>query len=170
MYASVESAGMKEAEWIAGWYELDQSIATGMRDEFIFWRNVPDHLERTRNLVFHNDLWKAKDAIVGTGTISSIRHPELGAITSIDTMGLDYTITLASGRQLLVNAEEQPGKMYKRRRGVWEEARLEIDAWRFIVQLTDLTALEPDSEERRMRRARQHRARRQRAPGDESAG
>jgi hypothetical protein len=72
---------------------------------------------------------------VACGTIAAIRHPELGAVRKVDTRGLDYTITLADGTELRVEAEETPGVCYER----------QVTGWRFGVEFESLS--EPRSAE-----------------------
>src|SRR5262249_60025995 len=74
---------------------------------------APKHLHGPESLVLYNTLWHPEDAVIASGTIAAIRHSELGEVRKVDTRGLDYTITLAHGSELTVNAEEEPGKMYE---------------------------------------------------------
>ena len=120
---------MVEVAWVPGWYELDPPLEVGLTDEFVFWREVPDHLRGPEQLVLYNTLWHPEDAVVARGTITAIRHAELGAVRKVDTRGLDYTITLADGTELRVEAEERPGWCYDR----------EVRNWRFIVSFESLT-------------------------------
>ncbi len=129
---------MTLAVWVPGWYELDPSLEVGLADEFAFWRVVPDHLLGPVALVLYNTLWNPEDAVVAHGTISAIRHPELGEIRKVDTRGLDYTITLTDGTEVLVNAEEEPGKLYERGGGDWAKSSRLVSDWRFIVEFAVL--------------------------------
>lgn len=131
------------AAWIPGWYELDQPIEVGMSAEFAFWRVVPVELRESQRLVFHNDLWHPEEAVVASGTISSITHSELGPIRKIDTQGLDYTIVLADGKEVVVNAEEEPGKIFEFVNGEWVQSSRQVTTWRFIVQFDSLSELKP---------------------------
>jgi hypothetical protein len=123
-----------DVAWVPGWYELDPLLEVGLSDEFAFWRVVPDYLCGPEPLVFYNTIWHPEDAVTAHGTIAAIRHPELGAIRKVDTRGLDYTITLADGTELKVEAEETPGVCYERR---------EIKVWRFIVSFESLSDPKP---------------------------
>jgi hypothetical protein len=125
---------MVDVAWVPGWYELDPPLEVGLTDEFAFWRIVPDYLRGAEPLVLYNTLWHPEDAVIARGTIAAIRHPELGAIRKVDTRGLDYTITLADGTELKVEAEETPGVCYERR---------EIKNWRFIVSFGSLSDPKP---------------------------
>src|SRR3989442_1640874 len=80
---------------VPGWDDPPPPLEVGLTDEFAFWRAVPDHLRGPEPLVLYNTLWHPEDAVVARGTITAIRHPELGAVRKVDTRGLDYTITLA---------------------------------------------------------------------------
>ncbi len=51
----------------------------------------------------------------------------------MDTRGLDYTITLADGTDLRVNAEETPGTCYER----------VIRDWRFVIEFEALSEPQP---------------------------
>jgi hypothetical protein len=128
---------------VPGWYELDPPLAVGVSDEFAFWRTVPDHLRGPERLVLYNTLWHPEDAVVARGTITAIRHPELGAIREVNTRGLDYTITLADGTELLVNAEEDPGKLFERAGDQWQESSMVVSDWRFLVEFESLSEPTP---------------------------
>lgn len=124
---------MTTAAWIPGWYELAPQLEVGLSDEFAFWRIVPEHICCSERLVIYNSLWHPENALVGYGTIASIRHPELGAILKVDTRGLDYTITLIDGAELRVDAEEQPGKL--------EDPSRVVTDWLFLVDFDNLSEL-----------------------------
>lgn len=132
---------MIRAAWVPGWYELDPVLEVGLSGEFAFFRVVPDSLRGPEALILYNDLWHPRDFAVATGTISAIRHPELGEIRSVDTRGLDYTITLMDGTEILVNAEEDPGKMFEGRLGDWVESKRVVTQWRFAVEFESLSDL-----------------------------
>jgi hypothetical protein len=130
---------MERAAWIPGWYELDQPLEVGDEGEYAFWRVVPAHLQGRERLVFYNTLWNEKDAIWATGKIIRIYHQELGEVRKVDTEGLDYTIIMADGVELLVNAEEKPGKIYEGKPGAWIESKRVVSEWRFEVQFESLS-------------------------------
>jgi hypothetical protein len=134
---------MESVAWIPGWYELDQPLEVGMSGEFAFWRIVPENLRGSEQLVLYNTLWHPEDAIMASGCIAAIRHPELGAIRKVDTRGLDYTLTLDDGTELTVNAEEEPGKIYERAHGKWEESWRVVTDWRCIVEVESLSKTRP---------------------------
>jgi hypothetical protein len=134
---------VESVAWVPGWYELDAQLEVGQTDEFAFWRIVPDHLCGPERLVLYNTLWHPEDAVIAHGTITSIWHPEFGAVRKVDTRGLDYTINLADGTQILVNAEEEPGKLYERSGDEWEESQRAVSDWRFVVEFESLSELHP---------------------------
>jgi hypothetical protein len=120
-------------------------LEVGLDAEFVFWRVVPDHLRGPERLVFYNTIWHPGDGLFASGTIVAIRHPELGEIRKIDTRGLDYTITLADGTELLANAEEDPGKIYERTSGNWVESNRVVSDWRIDVDFESLSELSTES-------------------------
>jgi hypothetical protein len=130
---------MTLATWIPSWYELDAPLRVGDEDDFYFWRNVPTHLCGSEALVFYNSLWRPEDVLVAHGTVVAIVHPELGSIHEVDTRGLDYTITLADGVLLKVDAEENPGLVYEFVNCVYVPSPRKVTAWRFAVNLQDLS-------------------------------
>lgn len=132
---------MTLAVWIPGWYKLDPPLEVGLSDDFAFWRLVPDYLSEQEPLVLYNTLWHPENALIAHDTIAGIRQIDLGAIRKVDTRGLDYTITLADGTELLVNAEEQPGKLFERGGSQWVESLRRISNWRFIVEFAELLDL-----------------------------
>jgi len=72
--------------------------------------------------------------------IRSITHPELGAIQSIDTNGLDYRISLALGDVVVLDAEEDAGT-------IAGGGRADLD-WSFLVEI-DAAAQLHDADRRR---------------------
>jgi hypothetical protein len=134
---------MERVAWVPGWYELDPPLGVGLTDEFAFWREVPVSLRGPEQLVLYNTLWHPEDALVARGTITAIRHPELGEVRKVDTRGLDYTITLTDGTKLLVNAEEEPGKLFERVGEQWVESSRVVTAWRFVVEFASLSEPRP---------------------------
>jgi hypothetical protein len=94
-------------------------------------------------LVLYNTLWHPEDAVVARGTIVAIRRSELGAVRKVDTSGLYYTITLADGAELTVNAEEEAGKLYERAGEQWRELARVVGDWRFVVEFESLSEPQP---------------------------
>ncbi|MBI3411051.1 MAG: hypothetical protein HY040_22180 [Planctomycetes bacterium] len=140
------SGERENVAWVPCWYELDQPLEVGQSGDFAFWWLVPEHLRGPERLVLCNDFSHSGNLLIARGTIAAIRHPELGAIRKINTRGLDYTITLADGTELLVNAEEDPGKLYERDGERWAESPRVISNWRFVVEFESLS--EPKPQER----------------------
>jgi hypothetical protein len=145
---------MVQVAWIPGWYELDPCLEVGLKDEFAFWRVVPEHLRGSEELVLYNDLSNPGEPIFAIGRITSIRHPDLGGIRKVDTHGLDYTITLADGTEIVVNAEEDPGKMFEGKPGAWVESRRVVLKWRFAVEFESLSDFTPEPQRKRRRTRR----------------
>lgn len=90
-------------KWEPDWYELDQCIVVGDIDFFYL---------RKDNLYFANGLNPKLYECEVKAEILKITHPELGNIRGIITIGLDYSIYLGDGTVMIVNAEENPGKIY----------------------------------------------------------
>lgn len=134
---------MVEVAWVPGWYELDPPLEVGLSGEFAFWRVIPEHLRGPESLVLYNDLWHPEDAVVASGTIAAIRHSDLGEVRKVDTRGLDYTITLADGSELLVNAEEEPGNLHERDGDQWQASSRSVCDWRFVVVFESLSEPRP---------------------------
>ena len=109
-----------EATYTLEWYELDQSIKVGMVDEFLFVR------DRTP-LYFYSGLYHPEEWTPIRCTILAISHPEFGGVSEINTVGLDYTITLIDGTSFKVNAEETPGNVYG--------SPVKPKDWTFIVEI-----------------------------------
>ncbi len=87
------------------WYELDQPIAVGLIDEFSFVKN-------SKPLRFLSGLSDEADVAKARCLIEAIEHPELGSVKKIEPTGLEYTITLADGKEFKVDAEEAPGDVH----------------------------------------------------------
>jgi hypothetical protein len=136
-----EETGVTRAAWVPGWYELDPSLEVGRAAEFAFWRVVPEHLRGPEPLVLYNDLWRPEDAVMAQGTIAAIQHPELGGVRAVDTRGLDYILTLEEGTQLLVNAEEEPGRLWEQVAGEWVASVRKVSDWRFVIDFSRLSEL-----------------------------
>jgi hypothetical protein len=97
-------------------------------------------------LALYNTLWCPDDVLLACGTIVAISHTDLGEIREVDTRGLDYTIHLADGTTLCVNAEEEPGTLYepteeKSPRLAWARSSRVVDDWRFVVKFNSLDPL-----------------------------
>lgn len=93
--------------------------------------------------MFYNALHGRGRVVTAVGTIVSITHPKLGAVRKVDTKGLDYTFFLEDGRELVVNAEEDPGKLHEPIDGDWQPAAFQPDDWTLTVQLAELAPLRP---------------------------
>jgi hypothetical protein len=91
------------AIWQAAWYELDQPIKLGLKDTF----------------------WLVNK----TGTLLKIRHRTIGDASEIDTEGLTYKITLISGQEIIVEAEETPGRVEN------DFPSFDNDNWKFEVTI-----------------------------------
>lgn len=87
------------------WYELDQSISIGQRDEFLFFKN-------SKTFKFFNGLYEQDKVVSVECIIKKIIHPEFGEVSEISTTGLDYSISLVDGTKFEVEAEENPGHVY----------------------------------------------------------
>lgn len=101
-------------EWIPNWYEADQCIVMG--DEDLFYLTYDN-----RFADFDKDAYEIRAEII------SIKHPQIGSIKGIITIGLDYTIYLCDGRVLEVNAEEYPGEIYNE--------KIDIKEWKIDVEI-----------------------------------
>ncbi|NUO47998.1 MAG: hypothetical protein HOV80_03990 [Polyangiaceae bacterium] len=133
------------AEWRPGWYELDQSLEVGVTAELAFFLR-PQNSAPEDSLLFYNTLWSPKDAMIATGTVSRITHPKLGEIQKVDCRGLDYIFVLPDGHEFVVNAEEEPGRLYEKTTDGWSPSAAQMDSWTLEVELTDLSALRLASE------------------------
>lgn len=145
---------MIQAAWIPGWYALDPYLEVGLKGEFAFWRTVPEHLRGAEELVLYNDLLIPGEPVFAFGRISDIRHPNLSGIRRVDTRGLDYTITLADGAAIVVNAEEDPGRMFEGKSGAWVESTRVVSQWRFTVEFESLSDFTPEPQSKRRRQSR----------------
>lgn len=92
------------AIWQAHWYELDQSIKCGVTDE-LWFVNKGGHRR------FHTGVDSKENLEILTGEIISIKHKYLGDISEIDASGLTYKFKLASGKEVIIEAEETPGQI-----------------------------------------------------------
>ena len=109
-------------KWTAAWYELDQTIIVGDKDWFYL-------LKCENSLSFANGLGYGCD-IQKKLEIVRIKHPILGDVRGIVTIGLDYTVYLMNGVFMIVNAEEHPGKI--------RDSSIVIDNWSFDVEVNVL--------------------------------
>jgi hypothetical protein len=124
------------AQWRPGWYELDQSIEVGLRAEFGFLADADP-------LVFHNTLWEPDCAVAAIGIIARITHDQLGSVRKVDARGLDYTCVLEDGRELIVNAEEEPGKLHERLDERWQPTPFQAEDWTLKVEFAELGPIGP---------------------------
>jgi hypothetical protein len=72
-----------------------------------------------------------------------IAHPQLGTILEVDTKGLDDTFVLVDGRRLIVDAEEELGKLFVQPGEGWRRETPSIECWDLLVEIADLTPLQP---------------------------
>jgi hypothetical protein len=108
------------AIWQAAWYELDQPIRLGLKDIFIL-------IENAGVLRFCTGFASEKEIKEIEGEILKISHRALGEISEIDTSGLTYRIKLISGKEIVLEAEETPGRIEN------DYPQFDHDNWRFEV-------------------------------------
>ena len=130
---------MPEVTWVPAWHELDQTIQVGTAGEYYFWGDVPEAPRASQALVFYNAEWNAERMVAASGFIVGIRHPVLGALRKVDTIGLDYSFVLADGTEIEVNADEEPGKIYERE----GKATPSVSDWALVVEFRSLSELKP---------------------------
>ncbi len=124
----------QNALWTPGWYELDQTLVIGERQKFWFFQSPPQDcktLAEEVDLVFYNQLDSTKNCNVRYATIVEMRHPDIGQLVRVDTDGLDYIFFPFEGEEIVVNAEEEPGKTY--------EGDAQVDDWTVFVLLADVS-------------------------------
>ena len=109
-------------------------MTEGEAAEYSFYLNTPKAIspEIEIDLVFFNTVFDADLRQVRRCTIEHIENPEIGQINEILTDGLDYQVNLPDGRTLMINAEEEPGKIY--------DPRLSVKNWTLVVQLSNVSA------------------------------
>lgn len=110
------------AIWQAAWYELDQPIKLGLKDTF--WLT-----EKTGVMKFHTGFASDKGIKKIQGEILRIIHKTIGEVSEIDTEGLTYRIKLISGQEIIVEAEETPGKIEN------DYPSFDNDNWKFEVTI-----------------------------------
>jgi len=118
---------IEQAIWIPYWYELDQPIEVGLDTEFEFFIEPPESLRHDGLAVFANGPDRDSTRTLPR-RILKISNAELGDILKVSTDGLVYSITLADGSVLEVEAEENPGKI--------ENSTRVINDWRMVVEMT----------------------------------
>lgn len=102
------------AIWKPSWFEMDQSVLIGTSSKFWFYQESPSIGSLGEyDLVFFNQLESAADSELRFATVREIYHAQLGALQRVDTDGLDYIFTPIGKEDILVNAEEEPGKAYE---------------------------------------------------------
>lgn len=126
---------LQTALWTPGWYELDQTLVLGERQKFWFFQDPPqecltgqDHVD----FVFYNQLDSSTNCTVRFAKILEIKHPQLGSLTRIDADGLDYIFFPVDGEEVVVNAEEEPGKLY--------DDGPAVSDWSVLVTLDEVSA------------------------------
>lgn len=127
---------MKRVEtikWQAGWYGLDQSIVVGDVDVFNLFKEKP---------YFYNELLKENCYEKVKAEVISISHPDLGSVKGIINGGLDYSIYLDDGSEIVVNAEESPGDIWTGE--IWSSEHA-VKEWEFEVQLIIIKKIAPTS-------------------------
>ncbi len=127
-----------KAIWTPGWYEMDQTVAVGMEQKFWFFKDKSRAgiIDEAIDLVFFNQLDSTCNCQVRFAHVVDIWHDILGPLARVDTDGLDYLFVTTAGREIMVNAEEQPGKS--------DDPVFDIDDWSVWVTLNNVS--EPISE------------------------
>ena len=121
-----------KAIWTPSWYELDQSLAVGIKQKFWFFQDKPTFsASQDVDLVFFNQLDSEVNSVVRFAEIVDIHHDVLGPLTRVDTDGLDYIFVPVEGSEIFVNAEEEPGNAY--------DTEFEIDDWTLLVTLQNVS-------------------------------
>jgi hypothetical protein len=59
-------------------------------------------------------------------------------VRKVDATGLDYTLVLEDGRELRIDAEQQPGKAHERLPGAWQPRPFQEGDWTLQVELAEL--------------------------------
>lgn len=123
----------KTALWIPAWHAMDQQITSGETFEFWFYAQFPQDIKRDESVdfLFYNVRSKPGEFEVRRCTIDFIEHPMLGLIDEILTDGLDYGFSLSDGREFIVNAEENPGRV--------ENHDIKVDDWSVTVRMSDVS-------------------------------
>ena len=131
--SSKTDESVRRALWIPGWYELDQPLAVGIRDRFWFYQNPPMDFPDVESFdyVFFNQMVSSANCQVRYATIAAIDHPVVGPLLRIDTDGMDYIFYPENGNEIVVNAEEQPGKIY--------DPSDDVSDWSLVVTLEDVS-------------------------------
>ena len=130
----------RSAIWTPGWYELDQSLIVGELQKYWFFQHPPRSVfgddsdeqgDELDHLIFYNQLDSDSNCVVLYARIVEMVHPQLGNLIRVDTDGLDYIFFPIDGGEVVVNAEEEPGKVY--------DADLNISDWSVFVKLADVS-------------------------------
>ena len=121
------------AIWKPSWYEMDQSLTVGVHQKFWFFQDDPSQAELKADFdyVFYNQLDSDTNTQVRFAEIVEIHHSVLGPLSQVDTDGLDYIFVPMGAKEILVNAEEEPGKTY--------DSELEIADWTLHVTLQNVS-------------------------------
>ena len=100
-----------KALWRPAWYELDESLVVDAQGEYAFCGELSAAVPQTFDLVFHNPLLAKGEPLWRRVRIVRIRHAVLGDVERVETTGLTYTMTLADGGIVRIEAEETPGRI-----------------------------------------------------------
>lgn len=115
----------RKAVYKINFYELDCPIAINFTGN---WPAIIDGDKITLNP--HEN-----GAILLRATVLEISHKKLGKLKGLYTKGLDYTIVLEDGTQLLMEAEETPGLIYDHNEFISPE---EFNVVLWSPQITDI--------------------------------
>lgn len=130
-----------KAIWSPGWHRLDPSLRVGQTGKFWFQRQALSDEKRDgllATLVFMNRLEGGEvRPEIRSATVAGLEHPVLGTLRAIDTAGLDYVFVTADGRDIAVNAEEEPGMAY-------DADAMMVTDWTVEVLLVDVSGPEED--------------------------
>lgn len=118
-------------KWKPAWYELDQSVVIGDIDLF--------YLSKDKRYFF-NGFMGNNDCEI-KAEITGISHPELGAVKGIIAIGLCYSLYLSDGNEILVEAEEDPGRIIGCKYPIKEVKEWDFDVQIRMIEETDWSSL-----------------------------
>ena len=125
------------ALWRPAWHELDQTLIVGLRQRYFFFDDVPESMSKigndeTPDYVFFNGVDSSENSQIRFAKIVNIEHATLGEMLRVDTFGLDYILYPASGEEIIIDGEEEPGVIRSGASG-------EVSDWSMVVTLEEVS-------------------------------
>lgn len=130
------------AIWCPSWYDLDQALTVGKSEELLFAVDLSDQEmaeigrwhSNQPDAVFFSGLLHDRSWFGLSAEVLELENSVLGPLRFVRSNGLDYTMGLMSGTEIVVNCEELPGAIWDEKSDSWQETTQSND-WTIVARI-----------------------------------